>query len=234
MAYKKVCTGTGVSFSNDPEQAGTEAAGAAVTKLGTKPDFGFVFCSDKKYSGEDNVKKLVRSAHKVFMRANPKFKWVGCTTTHISGCVVFVASSKNIHVGIGVGASASKVPLIAGERAARQATSQIELDKHIEAYISSLAAEEHHPTDLSKIHPYLLTMLSPRNSKLKDVLKGVVNVTGPRAPVFKESGYTFSNGVLFKDAAILLLQAFDTANDWYKFQNKWLSSIFGPGSLIID
>ena len=228
MAHRKALTSIGISFLDNPEKAGAEAARNAVLKLGVKPKFGFVFCSDKRFSDEASVKALVRSAHKEFMNANPHFKWVGCTTQHIGGCVALVADSKNIHFGIGIGSHTSRHPVAAGEKAAREAISKVDLDKHILSYVSSLELKKNH-LDVEKIHPYLMTMLSPKNSKPDEIHKGIVNIAGARAPVLKEVGYTFSNGILFSDATILLLQAFDEDGEWHNFQNKWLSSVFGPG-----
>ena len=228
MAHRNASTSIGISFSENPKQAGAEAARNAILKLGTKPKFGFLFCSEKRFSDKNSVNTLVRSAHGEFLKANPNFEWAGCTTQQVGGCVALVANSKNIHFGIGIGNHTRICPISAGENAAKEAISKVDLDKHILSYISSLEHKKNQ-LDVEKIHPFLMTMLTPKESNLNEIHKGVINIVGSRAPVSKEVGYTFSNGILFSDAAVLLLQAFDKDGDWHNFQNKWLSSIFGPG-----
>lgn len=233
MAHRQVKTGTGTSYLAEPELAGAEAARAAVSRLNTKPKFGFLFCSDKKYTKEA-VTAVVRSAHRVFLRANPDIEWVGCTTPNVSGCIAIVADSENIHTSIGISNFASRLPLAAGEKAAKEALSKVNLDGHITSYLKSLADLDNPPEDVSNIHPFVLTLFAPNGVKSDEILRGISNVTGVRAPVFKGQGYTFSNGVVFKDAAILFLQAFDKTGDWYGFQNKLFSSVFGMNSLVSD
>ena len=216
---------TGSSFSDNPELAGYEAANAALSKIKSIPRFGIVFCSNKRFQDEESLNILVKTLHKTFKKANPNFEWVGCTTDDISGCTVLVTSSKNIHQSIGISKHSNKFPKIAGQKAANEALSKIDLDNHIMSYISSLAEKDHSKT-LDEIHPFLITALIPHNVNSDDILHGVNKSIGTRAQVSAHKGHTFSNGVLFKDATILLLKAFDHVDEFDSFKNKWTSSMF--------
>ena len=216
-----------MSFDSDPYTAGVEATKAAIAQARAAPDFAFCFCSDKKYSSEIDLRELIRAVHKTLTDVNPNCKWIGCTTPFIGGCKVFVIKSDSLHASVGIGSAVNKDPFFAGERAASLALSELKLDKYVLEHLASLALQKYKPEKLIDIQPYFIAILMPDKTNRKELIKGVCNIVGPYTQIFTGTGQTMSNGVLFKDTAVLFAGAFDVGDECYRLQYEWLSSIFG-------
>jgi len=227
---KNVFAGAGMSTAEDPSQAGKEAVEMAIKNAGKAPDFGFVFCSGKKY-GKDNeaIKKLVESAHKAFVGVNPNIKWVGCTTCgeifdfkiYEGSCVAMAIASEYIHVGVGIGKNIVKTPMKGGEEAAKMALKDLKIDKYLDPYFQFLRMRNLSITELMKISPYSLICILPGTTKnhVADdnlIIKGFVNVVGESVPIIGgasgddylfERTYEFANGKLFAGGEATVVMA---------------------------
>lgn len=232
MGKKNVFAGTGISSNNDPFKAGKEASEMAIKdmqKQGYKkgPDLGFVFCSGGKYGihGKEKMQLLVDGANEAFSSTNPNCQWIGCTTaSEISSagyskesCVAMAISSEFIKLGVGIGLNVNKNPDKATKEAFKQATSNLKIDKNVDAYMQFLTMKRKSTEELIKYSPFHLISIIQgplkKAGREDEVVACLRKLAGPTVPItggssaddfnFKAS-YQFYNGKAYTDALILL------------------------------
>ncbi len=222
---KHVFAATGRSVNNDPYLAGKEAVEKAIKNSGKKPEFGLVFCSGGKY-GQDykKITRLVKGAHDAFMKANPKCKWVGCTTAgEISSegfsknsCVAMSINSEYLKFGVGIGENVDKDVKSSTKKALKQATKDLDIDKYLDAYMQFLAVKLRSTQELISYHPYHILTLCPgptmKATREDEIVAELKKLVGPTVPITGGSAaddllmnvnYTFANGKVYKDALVL-------------------------------
>lgn len=227
---KNVYVGTGISKNDDPFKAGEEAVEMAIKNMGLTdssqgPDFGMVFCSGGKYGQDGSVmQKLVDGAHQKFISSNPNIKWIGCTSAgEISSagfsknsCVAMALSSDYIKFGVGIGDCVKKDPVKATKTAFKMATTDLKIDRYVDAYMQFLTMKMQSTEELIKYSPYHLVTLCPGPTmvpgKEDEIVSALRHLAGPTVPItggssaddlIMKSNYTFSNGKIYKDALIL-------------------------------
>jgi len=233
---KNVFAGIGISYNDNAAQAGKEAVEMAIKNSGNTPDFGVVYVAGKKYrENEKNIKILVENVHKTFITSNPSVEWIGCTTAgilsnygHTENCVVaMTVKSEFIHTSVGIGDNVSKNPIKAGETAINAALSKLEVDEYLNSYVRYLAIKKKTPKELIKTYPYAVIVLFPGAVQgypgfESDVLNGITKVVGGHIPIVGGSAgddfdftqtYQFANGVVYKNAVVLLAQTYDVLTD---------------------
>ncbi len=231
---KHVFAGTGISKANNPYDAGKEAVEMAIKQSGKAPNFGLVFCSGSKYASNDrDARLLVKGAHEAFMNANPKCKWMGCTTAgEISNygfsqgtCVAAAFFSDYINIGIGVGKKVEEKPENSAKSGIKEALNNLERNKEIDSYISYLASKKKSTEDLLRLRPYYVMMLSQGPLTKKGamgkedvVVRTISSIVGNDVPIVGGSAaddnklyqsYEFANGKLYKDAVVMMVFASD-------------------------
>jgi len=227
---KNVFAGCGISQNDDPYSAGKEAVERAIERAGKPPDFGFVFCSARKYAkNRSDIEKLVKGAHEAFMKANPNVKWIGCTTCgeifdfkiYEGSCVAMAVASEFIHVGIGIGKNLVEEPVKAGENAARQALSDLKIDKYLDPYLQFLRMRNLSLVELARVSPYMLLCILPGTTKThaaddNRVIQGLINVVGPAVPIIGgasgddyafEKTYQFASGKVYESDEGMVVMA---------------------------
>lgn len=225
---KNVFAGVGISKADDPFNAGKEAVEMALKEMkkqgGKKPTFGLVFCSGGKYGKDDKtIQKLVDGAHSVFGDT----LWLGCTTAgELSNygfteksCVALTVESEYIHIGIGIGDDTNEKPKQAGKEAIKQALNSIKVDEYVEPYIRYLAEKKLHMSELVRMRPYYVLMLTTgftctKRGNEDDIIEGIIDVIGSRVPIFGTSSaddfnlkktYVFCNGKIYEKTAIVAI-----------------------------
>jgi len=222
---KNVFAGVGISKKDDPFEAGKEAVYNAIEDMkklgGNKPTFGIVFCSGGKYGKNDKkMQKLVDGANSI-LKDTP---WVGCTTAgEISNfgfttesCVALVLESEYINFGIGVGENTNEKPKEAGRRAIKDALKKLKVDKYVEPYVRYLAEKKLPVSELIKMRPYHVLMLTTgftlkKRGNEDDIVEGIIDVIGHRVPIIGGSSaddfnlketYVFSNGKVYTNSVV--------------------------------
>jgi len=225
---KNVFAGTGISKNDDPFKAGKEAVEMAIKNMkkqgGEKPTFGLVFCSGGKYGKSDStLQKLVDGAHSVFGNNT----WLGCTTAGDlsnygfteNSCVALAVGSEYIHIGIGVGDNTNEKPKQAGKNAIKQALKSIKVDEYVEPYIRYLAEKKLPMSELVRMKPYYVLMLTTgftctKRGNEDDIVEGIGDIIGSRIPIFGTSSaddfnlkktYVFCNGKLYENSVIVAI-----------------------------
>jgi hypothetical protein len=225
---KNAFAGVGLSKADDSFTAGKEAVEKAINEMkkqgGKKPTFGVVFCSGGKYGKDDKtLQKLVDGAHSVF-EGTP---WIGCTTAGElsnygfteNSCVALAVESEYIHVGIGISNNTNEKPKEAGKEAIKEALNSIKVDEYVEPYIRYLAEKKLPMSELIKMIPYYVLMLTTgftctRRGNEDDIVEGIIDVIGPRIPIFGGSSaddlnlkktYVFCNGKIYDNSVIVAL-----------------------------
>jgi len=227
---KNLFVGTGISKADDAFTAGKEAVEMAVNNMkkqgGKKPTFGLIFCSGGKYGKNDKtLQKLVDGAHSVFGNT----PWLGCTTAGElsnygfteNSCVAMAVESEYISVGIGIGDNTNEKPKQAGKNAIKKALNSIKTDKYVEPYIRYLAEKKLHVSELVRMRPYYVLMLTTgftctKRGNEDDIIEGIVDVIGSRVPIFGTSSaddfnlkktYVFCNGKLYENTVIIAIMS---------------------------
>ncbi|RJQ17146.1 hypothetical protein C4573_03775 [Candidatus Woesearchaeota archaeon] len=222
---KNIFIGTGISYKDNPAEAGKEAVEMALkNSQSQKPEFVIIFASAKKYGTEEKMNLLAKAVDTYLTSINQNIKWVGASSKkeisnygYTEGSVVaMVINSPYVHFGVGVGQNVTKNSLKAGEQAAENAISNVKLDSYLDPYLHFQAIKTQKVGDILRMKPYFFMTLFPGVTKKylpqdSQVLKGITNIVGAH-PLFGGDAaddwtltqtFTIANGVVYKDAVVI-------------------------------